>query len=70
MEEEHFRLQVLIDQHLQPEKIDDFISYWEGHEAKASAQSALNNEFELLETFTSNNSARDNEFKCVSQRSI
>ena len=56
MEEEHFRLQVLIDQHLKPGKIDDFISYWEGHEAEASAQSALNNGFELLDKFTSNNS--------------
>ncbi len=56
MEEEHFRLQVLIDQHLKPEKNEDFISFLEGHEAEASAQSALNNGFELLDTFTSNNS--------------
>jgi hypothetical protein len=56
VEEEHFRLQVLIDQHLRPGKIAVFTIYWEGHEAQVSAQSALNNGLELLDTFTSNNS--------------
>jgi hypothetical protein len=55
-EEVDFQLQVLIDQHLRPEKLDDFISYWEGNEAEVSAYSTLNNGFKPLDTFTSNNS--------------
>ena len=56
----NYRLGKLQEHHLKPEKINDFISYWESHEELCSAQSALTNGFNVLDTFTSNNAETKN----------